>query len=286
MLSYLVSKLPASTIRFFGRLQFRFPILKSLINRISQYTVTEDGIIQRGVGKGLRFNAQGCNPGFLLGTSEPEEQQLLAKLLQPGDIFYDLGANAGFYAVLGAHLTGPNGKVYAFEPVPELAERIDYNAKLNNFRHIEVIQAAVCDLDGTVNFGIEESHIQSSIRRARENQGTDVQALTLDTWADVHPDPQVVMMDVEGAEIEALRGSLALIRRSRPFMMVEVHWLGETFVEFVEDAILPLGYQVTTYDGSPLPKGDASAIMPCSHPSDERDYVPANASSLSFSWYW
>jgi FkbM family methyltransferase len=255
MLSYLVSKLPASTIRFFGRLQFRFPILKSLINRISQYTVTEDGIIQRGVGKGLRFNAQGCNPGFLLGTSEPEEQQLLAKLLQPGDIFYDLGANAGFYAVLGAHLTGPNGKVYAFEPVPELAERIDYNAKLNNFRHIEVIQAAVCDLDGTVNFGIEESHIQSSIRRARENQGTDVQALTLDTWADVHPDPQVVMMDVEGAEIEALRGSLALIRRSRPFMMVEVHWLGETFVEFVEDAILPLGYQVTTYDGSPLPKG-------------------------------
>jgi hypothetical protein len=64
--------------------------------------------------------------------------------------------------------------------------------------------------------------------------------------------------------------------------MVGVHLLGETFVEFVEDAILPLGYQVTACDGSLLPKEGARATMLCSRCSDERDSVPKNSFSLAF----
>ena len=71
-MKFLLKILPASVIRAAGKLQFRFPFLKKIINKVGQ-SLTGEGIIQRGAGKGLYFNATGCNPGFLAGTSEPLE---------------------------------------------------------------------------------------------------------------------------------------------------------------------------------------------------------------------
>ena len=109
---------PGFVIRFIGWLQFKLPILKPMINKVAQRITTGEGIIQRGMGKGLRFDATNCNPGYLAGTSAPQEQKVLADVLQEGDVFFDVGANAGFYAVIGARLVGPEGIVYAFEPTP------------------------------------------------------------------------------------------------------------------------------------------------------------------------
>lgn len=255
MLQFITSKIPASLIRFIGRLQFKIPALKRIINVVGQRVVAGEGTIQRGIGKGLRFDATGCNPGYLTGTTEPEEQKLLAEVLENGSVFYDLGANAGFYAVAGARLTGENGNVYAFEPTPQLADRIRYNAQMNGFENIEVVEAAVCDENGTIEFGADGLSIQNSIQRANQDNAIEVPALTLDEWSTDKPKPDVIMIDIEGAEIEALRGALTLLREYRPILMVEVHWLGQAFVDFVEDELVPLGYQATRYDGSPLPTG-------------------------------
>jgi FkbM family methyltransferase len=83
-------------------------------------------------------------------------------------VFYDIGANAGFYAIIGARCVGEQGWVYAFEPTPELAERIRYNAEINNFDHVDVVTAAVCDEDGTISFGSEGFDVANSIRKVRE----------------------------------------------------------------------------------------------------------------------
>jgi len=64
--------------------------------------VSGEGIIQRGEGEGLKFDASNCNPGYLTGTSELEEQRVLVSNLSRGDVFYNLGENAGFYAVIAA----------------------------------------------------------------------------------------------------------------------------------------------------------------------------------------
>jgi hypothetical protein len=69
MLSYFVSKLPVSTIRYVERLQFRFPILKSLISRISNHTVGEAEIIQRGIGSRNRSSARLANTHTEISTS-------------------------------------------------------------------------------------------------------------------------------------------------------------------------------------------------------------------------
>jgi FkbM family methyltransferase len=188
-----------------------------------------------------------------MGTSEPVEQQVLAASLQPGDVFYDIGANAGFYAVIAARLVGDHGQVYAFEPTPELAERLKHNANLNGLSNLSVVEAAVCERSGSVRFASSDFHVGNSIALNPDSEWIDVKAIDLDSWAVGHPSPSVVMLDIEGSEIDALRGALGLISENLPILMVEVHWLGQRFIDFVESELAPLGYSASTYDGEPLP---------------------------------
>ncbi len=251
----LLKLVPAPMIRLAGRLQFQFPFLRPLINALGQ-SLAGRGVIQRGEGKGLQFDATGCNPGYLAGTSAPEEQALVARYSRPGGVVYDVGANAGFYAVIAARKVGPKGRVYAFEPTPTLVERVRQNARANGFEQLEVVEAAVADEDGRVSFGVSGPlSVTNSLQSAEGGQAIEVEVVRLDTFSASHPGPDLLLMDIEGAELAALRGALGMIRRCRPVIMVEVHWLGASFPEFVEEALAPLGYTATTYEGAPLPKG-------------------------------
>lgn len=253
MIRKVVSLLPASVIRFIGRIQFRVPFLSPIINAVAERAISGEGTIQRGAGKGLRFDATYCNPGYLAGTTEPEEQERLLDALEAGDVFYNLGANAGFYAVIAARAVGEEGYVYAFEPTPKLADRIRYNAQINGFEHVSVVEAAVCNKNGSVEFRAAGFDARNSIKNARPDNSIEVRAVTLDAWAADRRSPDVIMMDIEGAELDALRGAKELIRRHRPTMLIEVHWLGEEFVDFVDRELKPLGYEATTYSGNSLP---------------------------------
>ena len=255
-MKFLLRLLPASFIRAVGRLQFKYPFLGRIINKVGQGLAGE-GIIQRGAGKGLYFDARGCNPGYLAGTTEPLEQEMLLRYALPGGVVYDLGANAGYYAVIAARAVGADGQVFAFEPTPKLAERIRTNASRNNLTNLEVVEAAVSDADGEINFGIVgELSVSNSIRAAEDSGGLCVKAVRLDTFSVDKKLPTLMLIDIEGAEIAALEGVLDTIRKSRPVIMVEVHWLGAAFPEFVETALKPLGYSAATFDGDPLPTGN------------------------------
>ncbi len=251
----VVALLPAWLIRGLGRWQFRIPLLRRVLS-LAAGSLAGDGVIQRGAGKGLYFNARGCNPGYLTGTSEPLEQELIVRYSTAGSVVYDVGANAGYYAVLAAKAVGPEGWVYAFEPTPTLAERIRSNAARNHFHHVEVIEMAVTNVDGTVEFGIVGAlSVNNSIHAASAIGSTPVKATRLDTFCKTHQAPDLILIDIEGAEIDALEGALGTIRSKRPVIMVEVHWRGDAFPAFVTQHLLPLGYTATTYEGKPLPSG-------------------------------
>ena len=64
-----------------------------------------------------------------------------------------------------------------------------------------------------------------------------------------------MLVDIEGAEIDALRGALKTIAASKPTIMVEVHWIGDDFKAFFETELAPLGYRLSTYSGRPVPEG-------------------------------
>ena len=247
---------PAPLIRFAGRMQFRFPFLRGFVNFVGQ-SMAGKGTIQRGFGKGLLFDSRGCNPGYLAGTSEPLEQELVAKYSRPGAVVYDLGANAGFYAIIAAHSVGPEGAVYAFEPTPTLAQRIRENARSNGFANLHVIEMAVSGSDGAIRFGVSgPTSVINSIRAAESTTSIEVGSVRLDTFCKTHPAPALLLIDIEGAELDALEGALGMIARHLPVIMVEVHWLGKGFIDFFERSLKPLGYVATTYEGKPLETGN------------------------------
>jgi FkbM family methyltransferase len=215
------------------------------------------GIIRYGEGAGLRFNACSVNPGFLMGTSESQEQRLIAIFLKPNSVFYDVGANAGFYCVIGARKVGHDGIVYAFEPSPALVSRIRENADLNDFKNIVVIDQAVSNECGWFDFNIEDEFgVQNSLNvSGNSSKVALVRTVTIDNFAASHRPPDLILLDIEGAELGALSGAMKTIRRHLPVLMVEVHWLGEPFIEFVQTHLVPLGYVATTYEGAALPSG-------------------------------
>jgi FkbM family methyltransferase len=244
--------LPSPVIRAAGRLQFRVPALRRLINRVAQ-DLAGEGVILRGAGKGLRFDARGCNPGYLAGTSEPGEQELLMRHSPPGGVVYDLGANAGFYTMIAARAVGATGCVYAFEPTPALAARVRDNAARNSFENVRVVEAAISEIDGQIRFGVlGPLSVNNSIRTNQDTETITVNSIRLDTFCADHRPPDLVLIDIEGSEIAALENGLEMIARHRPVIMVEVHWLGQRFIDFVRRALLPLRYTATTYQGGPL----------------------------------
>jgi FkbM family methyltransferase len=255
--SSLVSRMPPGWIRWFGRMQYKLPLIGPVIGWFGRNVLASEGVIRHGVGAGLKFDARGGVPGFLFGTTEPHEQELLARSLKPGDVFYDIGANVGFFATLAAHLVGPQGRVYAFEPNPTCAKQVRKNAALNHFTHLEVTEAAVSSSPGKTRLQLGHITGASTIVGGGSDGGLEVAVVSIDEFVrehGAHP-PRLVMIDAEGAEIEVLKGMAGTIAQHRPVIMCEVHWIGDRFLSYCAEHLRPLGYTVEPLGGGQFPTG-------------------------------
>jgi FkbM family methyltransferase len=133
-------------------------------------------------------------------------------------VFYDVGANVGYYTLLGSRAVGPEGKVLAFEPLPRNLSYLHRHLALNGITNVDVVQAALLDHEGNVAF---ESEGGPSQARVSWDGSRTVAASTLDSLA--IPPPNVVKMDVEGAEIKVLEGGIEMLREHRPFLIFSTH---------------------------------------------------------------
>jgi FkbM family methyltransferase len=166
------------------------------------------------------------------GSFERVVQERLAALTGPGTIFYDIGANFGFYSLLAAHR---GAKVFAFEPNPANVACLARNARLNALeKSVEIVPLATYSATGHVALilpGPEHTH-QHDMRARVEPvppEGTgevalSVPCVTLDEFARSHPAPSLVKLDVEGAELEVLRGAERLFEQARPRLICETHY--------------------------------------------------------------
>jgi FkbM family methyltransferase len=212
---------------------------------------SQDAVILHGAGRGLRFNTAGSHSGFILGNHEPEVQAVLAAVLQPGMTYFDAGANVGFFAMIAARLVGPAGRVICFEPLPQNARQIEYNAGLNGFDNITVRCEALGDSDRTEAFNTSEEPTWGSLSSVGKEpvQASGhivVQVRTLDSLASALPAPDLIKMDIEGAEVEALPGALATLAAARPVLVVELHRTNQAVLRVLEQ----LGYVAAVLGGS------------------------------------
>jgi FkbM family methyltransferase len=248
----VVGALPAGMLRRLGRVQFRVPILRRLSRRLVPRLIDGESTIRHGPARGLRIAAAGAHPGYAFGTSEPSLQQALVELLNPGDVFYDLGANVGFFTLLAARLVGPDGAVIAFEPDPRNAQALRSNIALNGLANVAVVEQGVSETSGSRRLVIAESTASHfSDGAADDETAVVVDVVSLDGFASdaAHRPPTVMKLDIEGEEVHALRGAAHLMARHRPAIICEVHGTEAEVSELLEAA----GYRLRTLEAGEQP---------------------------------
>jgi FkbM family methyltransferase len=147
---------------------------------------------------------------------------LVAAVLDPDSNCVDVGAHSG--DVLGEMVRcAPEGRHIAFEPLPEFAERLR-----REFPGVEVRNVALSSKPGRASFSYVADDPQQSGLVERGHEGAQTIDVELQTLDDALPDdyvPRLVKIDVEGAEVEVLRGAAQTLRRHRPIVVFE-HGLG------------------------------------------------------------
>jgi FkbM family methyltransferase len=223
----VLERVPEPVLNHIGGWELRHAWFRSLVRWAVRPMQASDTTIGQGAGAGLLFNSAGGFPSRALGNVEPEVQSALTELLRPGDVFYDVGANIGYFTVIGARLVGTSGRVVAVEPQPEARRRLEHNVQLNGFGNITVVEAAVADEEGESDLVIshegilEWASLDSS--PAADVPKIRVPVTTIDALRAELPAPSLVKLDVEGAEIQAIRGMRETLRRDRPAVVCEVH---------------------------------------------------------------
>jgi FkbM family methyltransferase len=148
----------------------------------------------------------------------PEIVELQRRGLGPGALVFNAGLHQGILALVLAQIVGPRGRVVAAEPEPHNARVARRNIALNE-ANVEVVEAAVSDRPGTLRF--EENmggHIVGNVRGSIE-----VKAVTIDELAQRFGDPDVLFVDVEGAEGAVVAGARRTLERGRATWFIEVH---------------------------------------------------------------
>jgi FkbM family methyltransferase len=185
--------------------------------------------VQRGPAQGLWLH---LNPRtgrtYFEGANEPEVQNALQQCLRPGMIFYDIGANIGFFSLLAARIVGKDGRVVAFEADPEIAGRLRVHVTRNDFRAISVEEKAVWSEPSTVFFARTDPATSPDrglghIVATRASDTIQVDAVSLDDYVQTEPAPDFVKCDVEGAEVEVFRGAQRLLTEKCPSIVCEMH---------------------------------------------------------------
>ncbi len=184
--------------------------------------------VERGTGAGLKLRGP-QNLGYVTGDNELPVQQEIARQLKPGGVFYDIGANMGFFSLIAGRLAGPKGRVFAFEPHPLNASTVAENARLNGMTQLQVFPVAIgsCARRDVLQMTDWDGGATLSGYAVGPDQvitHTEVQVLSLDGLiADkALPLPTFVKIDVEGAEMEVIEGMTATIARCNPVLLFEV----------------------------------------------------------------
>jgi FkbM family methyltransferase len=169
---------------------------------------------------------------YATGNYEDMTAMTISALLNPGDTCIDVGANIGFFSLLMAKCVGVDGSVLAFEPSPQTRGKLLYNIKLNQVTHVTVREEAVANVDGeSLFFGGSEDH--SGIANLRplqlSNTSYEVRTCKLTSCIPETMKPQLIKIDIEGAEHLALQGMRELLQAQHPDIIIEMsdHFLRE-----------------------------------------------------------
>jgi FkbM family methyltransferase len=189
-----------------------------------------------------------------IASHERPVLKTLQRLVRPGHVVYDVGANVGLFSVLLARGIGGEGWLYAFEPNPVCVSYLRANLERARAARFTILPVAISDRRGscafTVNYATTLVGSSADSRPGVQKPGhlIEVEADSLDsivtTWQ-LRP-PDIIKVDIEGAERVAMSGMLQVITAHRPALLVELHGREAATAALAPLRALPYEYSVAT----------------------------------------
>ena len=169
---------------------------------------------------------------YVCGSFEPNEFAFLDRVLRPGMVFVDVGANDGYYTLFAARRVGPSGRVVAAEPSSRERAHLQRNLGRNGLDNVSVVPAAI-----GAAVGLADLHLAHGVHAGHNTLGSfahdDVVRASLER-VPIEPLDAViarlglarvdfVKIDVEGAEASVIAGAATVLSAMRPLMLIEVN---------------------------------------------------------------
>ena len=176
---------------------------------------------------------------------EQETTLFFRNYLQNGDTVYDIGANIGYFSLEFARSVGPSGTVFSFEPHPEIHSVLQRNIQRNNYKNIKILPFACGDKTGNtqLHFSKQNQGNHKIVSTPDMLGSTTIDITTLDKFISETP-PRIIKMDIEGAELLALKGigrdnlrrmSIDFIIEFHPYEMSFFDISGKELLRFLSD---------------------------------------------------
>jgi len=215
--------------------------------------------ILQGALRGKKWTVGSATHGCWLGSYEYEKQKALAREIKSGDIVYDIGANVGFYSLLAGVLVGENGHVYSFEHLPDNVRELRRHLEMNRIRNCTVIDAAVSSADGEAAFDPSGDRCTGYLA---DTGRIRVRTLALDRLVSSKKirAPNLMKIDIEGAEYECLAGASELIQEFKPVIFLATH--GREAHVSCSELLGKWRYRLASLDSRPVEATDELVAFP------------------------
>jgi FkbM family methyltransferase len=162
------------------------------------------------------YNANGIWEPYVAGTC--------IRMLRPGEVFFDIGANAGMVTLETRAVLGDSISIFSFEPQPTLAESLRRSLAINGYANVKVTECLLGDEEGSAELYLTSHAIHASmIPREGHFQKISLPIHRIDSLVESGQcaTPDLVKVDTEGAEQKIFRGMAGTIRRAAPSLIFE-----------------------------------------------------------------
>ncbi|HEY3110063.1 MAG TPA: FkbM family methyltransferase [Chloroflexota bacterium] len=202
------------------------------------------------------------------GRFETEQADFVRRTLQPGQVALDLGANVGYFSIILANRVGPEGRVYAFEPLARNADLLARSIEENRFGDRLILErAAVGERAGAgclieMRGGLSSGTAFLDAAAAGPAEGYEAHRVPV-VALDAYPFAgrlAFVKMDVEGAELLAVRGGRERLGRDRPVILAELNPVQLRRVSGCDPAELVAELESLGYRAHTLPAGAGAPV--------------------------
>jgi FkbM family methyltransferase len=244
-------------------------MLKQRLRR-SVYGLADVVTLRRGIRRRINGEEIRLAPDvarYYPGTYEPSTHAFIAQHTRPGSVAIDAGAHIGLFTVTMARAVGPHGTVLSFEPTATNASVLRRTVSLNGLDDVvECREEALAAARGTAEFYVDPhdaSNANSLVVTDRSVRSVRVPTMSVDDLAARHDAAiSCIKIDVEGAELDVLRGAGATLQSQRPALALDVHPVQVTnaggSVEAIWDLLAAAGYDLHV-DGAPADRGQTVA---------------------------